>query len=204
MELVKNYSQSDCVENIKGTVTEDGELTLSWDWPQNESYNLCFVFELLEEDENLESLLKRDAEKMIYGNGIGICHKAMLGEKPVRFRVYPAREEGGQCYIVDQSEGNISERFCKKKDLVYWVEYNVGKFFSKVRKASICFDGLENLEETYICYSCESAGLGQIFYGIDLDKFGGQSVFEVTVGKKDVIKVYLSEEQKNRINLIER
>jgi hypothetical protein len=202
VEIIKEYQSGDCVTNLKGHVSDENEVTLTWDWPENESYDLCVVFGLEREGESLTTLLERKAKKTIYANEFGVCHRENVLTSYAQFKVFPARRENGTLYIVDQKLRNLSEAFRKKACVGYRVEYDRPKLMSSFRKARILVQGLDQLEEGYICYRCCGGGKDSILYGIDLASFGGQGRFEVVVGRNESIELYLEESQKNYLELV--
>lgn len=206
MEIIKSYNERDCVSNVRGQFSDGGEITVLWDWPENEEYNLCIVFDLQDGSDDLEALLSKNATKTVYSNEFGICHKMTIPSVTAnswQFRVYPAKKKDGNLWIVDQKEGNQSEAFQRPVDLVYWIEYDKPKLFAHTRKARIIFQNLKNLEEGYLCYCVKGGSRGTLKYGIDIRHFRGKNRFEIVVEKKETIEVYLEEKQKKHIRLIQ-
>lgn len=204
-EIIKNYDPKSCVSNLKGHVSDDNQVTLYWDWPENEEYDLCVVYGLEREDETLEMLLKRSARRTIYSNEFGVCHKENIMASYVQFRVYPAKKVNGQLSIVDQKTKNMSPIFYKKVRIEYRIEYDRPKLLVGYRTARIRFlEGWGQSADAYLCYRCLGGRKGGLVYGIDLASFGGQNVFEIVVGKDETIELFLEEEQRNRLELIKR
>ncbi len=201
-EIIKNYDDADCVSGLKGYVSDDNQVTLSWDWPENEEYDLCVVFAMEQEGETLEMLLDREAKRTVYANAFGACHKEKITTGYTQFKVYPAKKKNGQFYIVDQKAKNVSEAFYKKLRVRWKVEYDRPKMFASYRRARILLSGLEQVADGYLCYRCAGGGKDGLVYGIDLGSFAGRNGFEVVVGKNETVEVFLEKGQSSRLELI--
>ena len=204
-EIIKTTDARDQVTNLTGYVSDDNQVTLTWDWPENEEYNLCVVYRLEKEGETLKMLLERDAKRSVYSSDFGSCHKETISETYAQFRVFPAKRENGVLYIIDQKMNNTSESFHKKVKIGYRIEYERPKLFSfsNFRRARILVRGHEQIPDGYLCYRGLGGGKSNIIYGIDLASFGNAGGFEIVVGKDETIELFLEEEQKNHIELIQ-
>lgn len=204
-EIIKSSEKENYVSNLKGHVSDDNQITLTWDWPENEEYNLCVVYRLEKPGETLSMLLERNAKKSVYSNDFGSCHKETIMDSFAQFRVYPAKRENKTLYIVDQKVNNISDEFHKKVRIEYRIEYERPRLFSfsNFRRARILVRGQEQMADGYICYRCLGGIKSNIVYGIDLASFGGRSGYEIVVGRDETIELFLEEEQKNHLELIQ-
>lgn len=204
-EIIKDYDYRSCVTNLKGHVSDDNQVTLMWDWPENEEYDLCVVYALEREDETLDMLLERSARRTIYSNEFGVCHRESIMAAYAQFRIYPAKREKGQLRIVDQRTRNTSPMFYKKVRIEYQIEYDRPKLFAAYRTARIrLLGGWGQVADAYVCYRCLGGAKGGLVYGIDLASFQGKNVFEVVVRKEETIDLFLEEEQRNRLELVKR
>lgn len=203
--IIKDYDYRSCVSNLKGHVSDDNQVTLLWEWPENEEYDLCVVYALEREDETLEMLLERSAKRTVYSNEFGVCHRESIMADYTQFRIYPAKRENRQLYIVDQKTRNMSPVFYKKIRIEYQIEYDRAKIFVAYRTARIrLLGGWGQIADAYVCYRCLGGPKGSLVYGIDLASFRGQTVFEVVVRKEETIELFLEEAQRNRLELVKR
>lgn len=203
--IIEAYDpRTDCVSNLRGRVTEENEVVLYWDWPENEEYNLCVVFEVDHEEETCDGLLKRGAKKNVYGSSFGVCHKAPIPDSYVQFKLFPAKKENGVLYVVNQRKDNLSEVYLRRTKLFWRVEYDRPELFSKYRKARIILDGGERQTEGYWYYRCLGGSNQNYLYGIDRSRFKECNVFEVTVEKTETIELVLGPAQEKYMELVRR
>lgn len=193
--------ERDCITGINGRVTAENQVVLTWNWPENETYNLCVVFEINGEDETLEELLRRKAKRSIYGSAFGIVHKADISDAYLQFRLYPARRENGTLFLVNQKKGNVSGVYVRKARIGWHVEYGAPGLFSQYRKARICLSGAEHAGEEPLYYRCTGGSNQRFLYAIDRSRFRENSVFEVTVEKNESIELVVLDGQEDSIEL---
>lgn len=94
------------IHGISGEYSPDGaELLLRWDWPENERYDLCFAFDVTQEEErrgmDLKELLRSRRPVDIISLHTWHPHRIRLSAEAVGAWLYPARFEGDAYYILD-------------------------------------------------------------------------------------------------------
>lgn len=192
-------SENMMIRNIVGTVDENNNVTITWDWPKDGRFNMCVIYSV-EEDEPLEELLRRDAPGTVYEDEFGICHKTQIQNLKVRFKVFPAiRTAPNEIQIVNQREDNISQVFYKRIVLKYHVDYKTS-LFSQVKKAILYINGLDQMGDDYIQYRCNGNN-NPTLYPIDLNKFRDCEEFTVFLDKKEEIEIKPTKSQEEYISL---
>ena len=116
------------IHGISGEYSPDGaELLLRWDWPENERYDLCFAFDVTQEEErrgmDLKELLRSRRPVDIISLHTWHPHRIRLSAEAVGAWLYPARFEGDAYYILDQQKGNRSEYYRRKASIRWRVFY---------------------------------------------------------------------------------
>jgi hypothetical protein len=196
----KSCSESMMIKHVVGTVDENNMITITWDWPRDGRYNLCFIY-AIEEDESLEDLLRRDAPKTIYEDEFGVRHKTEIQSLKVRFKLFPAiKINPNEIQIVDQITDNISQVFYKRINLEYHIEYKTS-LLSQIKRAQLAIRGLNGMGDDFLQYRCIGGGKDNTLYPIDLKKFQNQSEFTIFLNKREEIQIVLTESQREYINL---
>ena len=198
------------IHGISGEYSPDGaELLLRWDWPENERYDLCFAFDVTQEEErrgmDLKELLRSRRPVDIISLHTWHPHRIRLSAEAVGAWLYPARFEGDAYYILDQQKGNRSEYYRRKASIRWRVFYeSMDRLLRKVpcRRAVIRLEGIPQGMAGCLVYRCVGAGRDGIRFGIDLGFAAREQTLEILVGKGEKVVVELSDPgQKEYLNL---
>lgn len=204
-EILEEYGREDCISDVTGYVTDENKVIVNWEWPDNESYNLCVIYAVEDENEPLSQTLAKGVKPVIYPNQFNVSHQDIITGTSARFRLYPARKEGTKLYIVNQKRGNLTERFVRKTRLYYDVMYGKAGLISRYKTGRIQIrHDLEVTGDAYICYRCVGGMKDNLIYGIDLASFKERYEFEILLEKNETIEVFLTDDQKSYIDLVHK
>lgn len=200
--IVNSASDDDFVGNIKGSVSDMNKARISWDWPKNQKYDLCIVFDI-QEDADLEALLKSRSNREVYEGDFNLTHSAVIAGKYIQFKIYPARKTGsGELEIINQAKNNLSPRFLKKARLFYSVEYKKQKLGQgSGQTATVKIKPVSEICEDYICYQITGGNKQNVKYGVDKNKFCCNGSFVVYLNRGEEIHLILDDKQKEYVEL---
>jgi hypothetical protein len=201
--IVNSDSAEDFVSNVRGSVNDLNKARVTWDWPRNNKYNLCIVFDI-QEDESLETLLASCQNRTTYEDEFNLSHTALLTNKYIQFKIYPARKtESGELEIVNQTKDNLSQRFLKKSRISYTVDYRKQKFgFGSGLIATVKIVPFQDICADYLCYQIVGGNKQDAKYGVDLGRFCRNGEFSIFVNKGEQVRLFLDEKQKEYMELI--
>lgn len=200
--IIDDFTEHDCIGNIRGSVDDLNKARIAWDWPHNTKYNYCIVFEV-QEDDSLENLLKNCPGRTTYQDQFNLTHSADVKHKYIQFKIYPARKGAdGGLEIVNQTKNNLSPRFLRKTKLSYTVEYRKKGFPSSGMTAIVRMKPVSEICEGYLCYRIIGGRRQDVKYPIDLNRFCKDGSFQVLMEKGEELALVLDERQREYIELI--
>lgn len=170
---------------------DNKSVTVRWKWPQDQQFKYCFIFCVPEEEDmrgiSLEELLgtARAHRMRIISKKEYFDTREELSDRGKRFYLYPAREDLStkEKIVYEQAEGNKSELFQKRKQILVTVKRGVTVRKGKGLKglfgggkeenyAAVQVDGDMPEGGGYLTYHCEN-GRGErgAVFGLDLESF---------------------------------
>jgi hypothetical protein len=201
VRIVNEYRDGDMITDVIGYVDNESMVTMKWKWPKEATYSYCVIFEI-NDDETIDELVNNRWEsRVIYEKGINTNHIAPIMNKMLQYRIYPARKIGNDFEIVNQIKENKSDVFIRKVKLKWTVEYEKS-IFSSEKKAKLIFYGLGDIWDDYLCYKVIGGNRTDYLFPIDLYKFKNQSPFDIFVNKNENIEIFLSDKQREYIELV--
>jgi hypothetical protein len=190
------YDEKNYIRNIRCEFSDDGNAAvIQWDWPENSEYQVCFAFDVTEEEERngitLEELLNSSRPRGVIDAGIFHPHRVNLTQAGIRVYLYPAAwdKEQNDYRVLDQQQQNKTENL-RQRATIYWkVEYrDMGNFFrrSPYRKATIFLSGITRGIRGYLVYRCIGGRRSSQRFAIDLELFGREPL-EIIIDKNEKV-----------------
>ena len=185
--------QTGMLTNVRLEYQPDNQtVALRWNWPEDPSYKYCFIFCVAEEEDirgiTLEELLatQKQHRMRIVGKKDYFDCREKISQSGTRFYLYPAKEDPAskERLVYEQSEGNKSEFFRKKKQIRVSLARDLqsikgkglkGLFSGKGQKETIRYalmiEGDTPEGGGYLTYHIEGGDSKGVRFGLDLESF---------------------------------
>lgn len=197
-------NENTMVTEVVGVEDEENKVFVTWTWPKLAELEFCVVF-VLEEDIPLEEILRRGYSGAVYEEEFGVRHTMELMRPCQMVKIFAAKRLPNRNFeIVNQTSKNSTEFFYRKVQLICSMHYVKESLFSSKRLATMQLQGLSDLQEKYILYRCVGGSRAKFVYPIDVQKFGNQASFIISLEKGEEVVLELTEAQKKYITIIIR
>ncbi|MBE5961342.1 MAG: hypothetical protein E7256_08145 [Lachnospiraceae bacterium] len=196
--IVEKAEKASFITNVHGSVDAEDTIVIAWSYPKDLSYPLCVIYDVESSFEPLESLIKRQPLE-IYTVDMGRKHWEKLSRRYRQFKLFPAYQKGEEYYILNQKEGNATEKFVKKSDIIYTIKEERG-LFEHYKKVTVKFRTEKDLYPEWLKYTIVGRE-NSFLYTLDLNAFPNGDGAIMYLKPEETVVFELTKEQKPYFNL---
>lgn len=198
---IKSANDNECIKNLNA-FKQGNDIIIKWDWPElNTNIDYVYIFEIEDETEILESLIKRNAKYFSFSRRNYIendCCKRTISNDIVRYRVFPIKAFNNTTYILNQ-KSNLTNAIYKSIFIEYSIE---SKQFKTKKILKLVFpkkDTLSNIPDNSIVYNKYDSNNNYICtYPLDIDLILKEE-YNILVNKGEQIRLALKNKDKDII-----
>lgn len=211
----ESYSENDYISNVRVTILDNGEkASISWNWPLNDYYVYCFVFDVPQgylKEHSIEEMVETfQGRADIVDRRTPHNHIVVLEREGKQSVLLPAvyNRDIREYEFVCQEENNVSE-IMKLRPLIRirlaYTDISRGLFgLGSVheQRVSMSMSGVDPLPGSQLFYRCVGRGRDHVKFGIDLVEFWKKRM-EITVLKGEKVVFEKSDDSPFQIEVIQ-